>query len=625
MTLIYHGWRPSGSPERSPCERPGVPVRTMVVTVPGLPIVDRDLVVVTVPGVQRFIGEARSTADVAAGSAIVSAITQAMLAEAGPPADLVLPAGAGSAGLPNRVVVLTAPGQGRALAGLMAVRASEWWTDRIAALWQGTGGGPPVTPGFPDVQWVVAGPRLGGYAEQWHRAMEALAARKRTRTFAAYDPPAVRRLCSVSGRWPAVERMPRGVRRRTGEALSVPAVVKRADRGQRFPSTASVATGPFRQKLMRRVANDTTVDAAVARLRAAVEALGEFGVRFGSGRIPGLTAADGTHADWVAGVEGACLLPETWSVRALMVEHNLTQADPAAFTTAVSVCAARLGELLDAADMGVPASYLAVLVQDADAMGRRLADTSGGHADLRAWHGAVSAALVQAAADQRYCLEGAELLGRLVYAGGDDALGFVPVHTAIAAAGALNAGFVDAVAGSVQRRGVLPGATASTAVVFCHVSAPLQSVLATARDLLEQTKTVCRPGFGVAVLRRSGERVRAVRPWRVGPTLPAGTGAPSALTVLIDAMRGGVSGRLVADLERDADAIASLSTAGRAGELRRLVRRHTTETPSGVGVDAVVDALRALADLDLCGPDAVGLTSAARWAALARFVAAEGR
>ncbi|MEV4511587.1 type III-B CRISPR-associated protein Cas10/Cmr2 [Dactylosporangium sp. NPDC049525] len=611
----------------------------MTVAVPGVETVDRDLVVVTIPGVQRFVGEARSTADVATASRIVSELTGAMLLEVSAPAEVVLPAAGrdgidavGGTGLPNRVVVLTASGQGRELARRMAERVSRWWADRVAALWQGMRVDLPDVVGCPDVQWVVVAARPGGYREQWRRAAEALAARKRTRTFAAYDSPSVRRLCSLSGRWPAVEQVPRGVRRRRGEALSVPAVVKRADRSERFPSTASVATGPFRRDLARLAGTDGAVRAAVVELRAAVDTVGAAGVRFGSGRLPGLPASGGGEAAWVAEVEGACLLPETWSVRALTAEQDLTPADSSGFAAAVGVCGARLAELLKLAGLGVPASYLAVVVQDADSMGRRLADETGGHADLRGWHGAVSAALVRAADAQRSCLErgpdaggdGEEPLGRLVYAGGDDALGFVPARTAIAAAGSLNAAFRDGVAGTVERPGVVADATASTAVVFCHVSAPLQSVLAAARELLEETKTVCRPGFGVAVWRRGGERVRAVRPWQVGPSMPAGTGAPAALTVLVDAMRGGLSGRLVADLERDGEAIASLSGAGRAGELRRLVRRHTTAA-AAVDVDRVVDAVLALADTDQVGAGGAVLTSAARWAAVARFVAAEGR
>ncbi|WP_460494772.1 hypothetical protein [Dactylosporangium cerinum] len=47
----------------------------------------------TVPGVQRFVGEARSTADVASASGIVSDLTAAMVAEVTASSEVVRPAG----------------------------------------------------------------------------------------------------------------------------------------------------------------------------------------------------------------------------------------------------------------------------------------------------------------------------------------------------------------------------------------------------------------------------------------------------------------------------------------------------------------------------------------------------
>jgi len=441
----------------------------------------------------------------------------------------------------------------------MAAGAKRLWSDRVAAVWPG---GPPVeSPGFPDIHWVCVEPAEGGYREQWTRALAALAARRSTRTFAAYHVSPARRICSVSGRWPAVERLPQGVPHRRGEALSVPAVVKRRDRRQRFPSTASVATGPFRQALAHKVVTDAKVRAAVERLRTAVDFLRPFGIRFGPGGLPGIvvpSAGPGAEeARWLAEAEGVCLLAETWSTRALSLELGVPPADRQGFEVAVAACAARLADLLAVADLDPPATHLAVVVQDADSMGRRLADGADQHDDARGWHGQVSAALVRAAHAQRHCLErGATAdddeppLGRMVYVGGDDALGFVPARSAFAAATALNAAFRRELVGTAERPGPVPAATASTAVVFCHVSAPLQSVLTAARQLLEETKDAFRPGFGVAVWRRGGERVRAVRPWQVGPSLPLGVGAPEALEILVALMHAGLSGRLVADLER---------------------------------------------------------------------------
>lgn len=84
----------------------------------------RDLVVMALPSVQRFITEARTTSDVAAASAIYSALTQEIVGvfmnSTG--AELVLPAAGGhnaetaspppESGVPNRVVALCPEGAG---------------------------------------------------------------------------------------------------------------------------------------------------------------------------------------------------------------------------------------------------------------------------------------------------------------------------------------------------------------------------------------------------------------------------------------------------------------------------------------------------------------------------------
>jgi CRISPR-associated protein Cmr2 len=585
--------------------------------------IDCDLVVVSVGGVQQFIAEARSTADVAAGSRLLSEIAAAMCAVVIEPAELVMPEAArGDLGLPNRVVAVTQPGTGAALAGRMVDAAVQSWQDRVLRLWPAAG---PSAPGFPVTQWVVVEPTSGGYRQQWERAVEAMAARKRTRTFPRYEARTVRRLCALSGRWPEAERGPQvWIRRRRGEALSVPAVVKRHAAAQlSFPSTWSIATAPTRYEIARRAEADERVRGSVRVLRQAVEALNRFGVRFGSGRLAGLRGWTADEARWVADIEGACLVPETWTVESVASEHNITPTDTAAFGSAVAHAREALMQVFRTAEVDQPSPYLSVVAQDADRMGRRLSGGAGAGDDLRAWHRRVSAALVEAGDDQRRCLEdsgvlgsgqyGGGALGKLVYAGGDDLLGFVPVRTALRAAQALNDSFATLVGGE---SGPVQRATASTAIVFFHASSSLQTAMAGVRSLLEEAKRTHRPGFGVAVWRRGGERARAVGRWRLGSPM-RGSGAPQALEAVVEAMRNGLSGRLVADLEREREPMRTLSGAGREAELRRLVRRHAA---ANVDADAAADALLALS-----ADGEVRQASASQWAATARFVSSEGR
>lgn len=97
---------------------------------------DADLVVVALPGVQRFIAESRTTADAAAASRIVSSMTEAVVAVAG--AEVVFPApgaasAAGMGGLPNRVVALCPRDEGKDVAGRMQQAVTDAWRDRSSA------------------------------------------------------------------------------------------------------------------------------------------------------------------------------------------------------------------------------------------------------------------------------------------------------------------------------------------------------------------------------------------------------------------------------------------------------------------------------------------------------------
>jgi CRISPR-associated protein Cmr2 len=317
--------------------------------------------------------------------------------------------------------------------------------------------------------------------------------------------------------------------------------------------------------------------------------------------------------DWFARVEGAWLMPETWSPETLARDNDLPgNTVPDSVAAQGRVAATRLRDAAQAYNRAAPAAeiapltpYLAVLAQDADRMGVRLGKFE--HTDdPAAWHGEVSQALVSAGAEQRRVLESAEHMCRVVYAGGDDLLGFVPVRTALRAVREANRAYVATVGD------VLPGSTASTALVFFHASFPLRSALAAAQSLLHEAKEKRRPGLGLAVLRRGGQRVSVVRPWYADPE-PAKIPAVASVESLVDAAAQGLSGRLAERLERDHDALGQLSENWLARELHRLVGRHT---PDEAVAEQAVKALLALRQ-DEHPPSA-------ELAVVARFVAGEG-
>src|SRR5579884_2240614 len=97
---------------------------------------DPDLLVVSLPGVQRFIAEARTTSDVASASAIYSALAGKAVDGLGG-SELVLPgrpAGALSRerGMPNRIVALAPAGAGAAVAQQAAGAVRQSWQEWVS-------------------------------------------------------------------------------------------------------------------------------------------------------------------------------------------------------------------------------------------------------------------------------------------------------------------------------------------------------------------------------------------------------------------------------------------------------------------------------------------------------------
>jgi len=205
----------------------------------------RDLIVLALPGVQKFIAEARSTSDVRAASEIyvrLAAEAAGVCGQVG--GELVFPAlSAGPEGMPNRVVALFPPGSGAGAAWAAKERVDSTWQDWVREALRLADGTPsPATPGFPVVHWVCVPAGPGGFAEQSRQAQRLLAARRRVRDFTAVEWPE-RALCRLGPRWPA-ERVPAGLREHERDTLSAAGWVKRRWRRMHglpgFPSTPSL-------------------------------------------------------------------------------------------------------------------------------------------------------------------------------------------------------------------------------------------------------------------------------------------------------------------------------------------------------------------------------------------------
>lgn len=545
-----------------------------------------DLVVVSLPSVQRFISEARTTSDVASASAIYSELAgEVVKAFEGPAGKLVLPAASlvgAAAGMPNRVVALFPAGTGARAARVAGKAVQARWRAMVGEAFREPG---HDTPGFPVVQWVCVPPGTGGYPRQWAQAQRLLAARRRTRDFAPLPDGGWRQrdICSLSPRWPAEPRSPRRTPGHDQDArLSTVGWVKRSwrrvQREDGFPSTASIASAPYRKAVLEGLR-----DPAVA---AAVRALEAVATRTGLTSAPNeavvpalrpLLPERGQPGHWLGVNGGPWVYPGQWTRESLAGESGID--DPGRLERLAGEGAAAARDLRRAMNDGARdgdaktggirlASYLAVVVQDVDGMGRFLGGeaTTADNSKIEVRpdvHAAVSEILGRLAGKQREALASAGLLGVPVYSGGDDLLLFAPACTALAVAEAAHA--------AIPRE--LP--TASTAVLYFHYHASIQQAMRTARQLLDdgKEKVPGKHALAVGYLRRSGAREASVQPW-AGPD----GGSSAALFRIFARDAGyGLSPRLAVELERDAtelDALLRASDRVYEAELARLIRRH---------------------------------------------------
>ncbi|RKN33835.1 Cas10/Cmr2 second palm domain-containing protein [Micromonospora musae] len=579
----------------------------------------RDLVMIALSGVQSFIAESRTTADLHAASAIVGrlASTAAEVCAAAVDAEVVFPSAVSAmtsatdgladavVAVPNRVVALVRSGSGARVAAAAAAEIREQWAGWVRDVLHRE----VPTPGMPSVQWVAVPAGPGGYPAQWKLAQEALAARKRVRDFPGggqCEWPG-QRLCAQSPRWPAEDKRPPDAPAHETDLLSAANWVKRrwgrgpgtADEERiGFPSTSSIASAPYRRLILDRLGEDE-VRQAVTALRDAVRPL----TRVRESPVPGLIVPpDAEHAGlarWLAESAGPWVYPDAWDARRLHREFGRDAADRRDFGRLAAAGRRATNGLAHAlaperSDGLQPPAYLAVVAQDLDGMGRFLNDRAS---VSPAVHRQISARLSKLAGAQRAALRARRLLGVPVYTGGDDLLAFAPATTAIDAARDCH---------QLVPLDALP--TASTAVLYFHRGSSLRRAVVEVTRLLHDAKDSHPDKHALAVgfLRRSGARESTIQPWVPAPelatALPAGGTAADLLAVFAaEPQRRRLSPRLLGELTRDADEFADrhLPEDLYEAELTRLVVRHG-------GAPADAKALACLGYLERAGRPARG-------------------
>lgn len=150
--------------------------------------------------------------------------------------------------------------------------------------------------------------------------------------------------------------------------------------------------------------------------------------------------------------------------------------------------------------------YIAAIAFDGDSIGKWVnGDNSPVDIDLHQHHGDFSKALSHFSINRVSDIVEPkdELLGQLIYAGGDDVVCLVPADAAIKVANDLREAFCKSTENTLSKD-AKPDASAGIAIA--HIHAPLQDLIREAQKAEKRAKNIVgRPAFSVTLLKRSGE------------------------------------------------------------------------------------------------------------------------
>ena len=146
-----------------------------------------------------------------------------------------------------------------------------------------------------------------------------------------------------------------------------------------------------------------------------------------------------------------------------------------------------------------PIPYYALLIADGDFMGRTINKLESPQAHRR-----FSQALASFAIEAKNIIESPDFMGAAVFTGGDDVLGFLPLHTAVECASALSAAFQQQMKSALDGTAV-EAPTFSAGIAIVHHLEPLEDSLELARAAEKEAKSLKgKNALAINLAKRSG-------------------------------------------------------------------------------------------------------------------------
>jgi len=390
--------------------------------------------------------------------------------------------------------------------------------------------------------WIALPYEEGHYKDIRENVEALMAARKNTRDFSCVSWGSKQPKSSIDGKLESVipndlyprswekpgtqQRKARGLyinfHANVGEHLSGVDLVKRnglLPTGDSFPSTSHFATIPFLQRL------DTMKDKEQAKSAwdTYIQKIREV-----PARIERMPKNSPSHSI-IGNCEGSMLLEERFSDLVDIVDIN---DDMSIFKDAKKALQEFFqhvdDQFQDASPKVRPGTYYAILLADGDSMGKVI-DYEAEKGSER--HQQLSQALAKFSESVRSIVEGYH--GSLIYAGGDDVLAFIPLHTVLQCSQKLSETFGTTLKNFKDKEGEEGRSpTLSVGVAVIHHLQPLREALELARHAEQKAKKVdWKNALAITISKRSGSDFTIRGPWE---------GFYNNLSKLIDFCREGV-------------------------------------------------------------------------------------
>jgi len=344
-----------------------------------------------------------------------------------------------------------------------------------------------------------------------------------------------------------------------------------------FPSTSSVATASFVEKLIEKAPGLENLSAAIEDwLKATTKPFNEMP----PGSIPYLKRQADKQNQMLEVLrrDGDCYFVDTFTQNHLKKDYGFSlgtederQRTQQRATNGQNALKALLRAASDST-ITRPTPYYGILQMDGDRMGHLL----NGVKD-RSAHVMMSKALSTFAREVVPPIVERERSGRLVYAGGDDVLAFSPLENLLDMADQLQSEYRRTIS-KVVAENRQSEATASTGIAIANHRTPLSAVLRATREAEKLAKDrYGRDALVVTLMRRSGEQTRVGCHWRYEEL--GADGDPSQPITLFSRFydlfdRDILSPKCIFTLLEEAPTLIGLVPEARVSEVKRVLLRQ---------------------------------------------------